>query len=223
MESSYGEHGGSKLHLCSPTKSKIDQVFVKGRASDESHTSGISSRRGLSADIVGTVSERVGEHANGAPFGDTSRTCRTSDKDDLQRRRQQYPQKEPENTHIVDLLLLHVSVLEHLLHGLHRLPEHLHIDLLKLGTRKRLRTVVPALKALNLQLHARLGTQRALRLPDLALELAHGTELARDIGARLLLVELDKVLDDALVNAGTWDRGIEYRPEWSPSATFFAI
>ena len=106
-------------------------------------------------------------------------------------------------THLIDVLLLEVRILENLLDGLHGLAEQVHVELLELGAGERLGHVVAVLKGLDLEAGRLLAGERALGLLDLALELTHSAEVGRDVGAGLLLVLLDEVVDDTVVEVLT--------------------
>jgi hypothetical protein len=112
------------------------------------------------------------------------------------------------NTHIVDLLFLHGSVLNDLFYGLHGLPEEIHVKLLELGTCQRLRKVVPVLEGFDLDTRRLLGRKRALRLLNLALKFAKRAEVLRNVGAALLLVSLGHVVDDTVVEIFTAKVGV---------------
>ncbi|KAL7278603.1 LOW QUALITY PROTEIN: hypothetical protein ACG7TL_007604 [Trametes sanguinea] len=96
-----------------------------------------------------------------------------------------------------------VRILEYLLDGLHGLAEEVHVELLELGAGERLGEVVAVLERLDFNARRLLAGERALRLLDFALELAEGTEVARDVSSGLLLVLLDEVVDDTVVEVLT--------------------
>jgi NAD-specific glutamate dehydrogenase len=114
----------------------------------------------------------------------------------------------------MDILLLDTSVLEHLLNGLHRLAEQVHVNLLKLGPGERLAKVVAGFKAFNFEASRLLARERTLGLFDLALELAHSAEVACDVGTRLLLVQLDKVLNNPVVKVFATEVGVTRSREY---------
>ena len=58
----------------------------------------------------------------------------------------------PNEHHLVDLLLVHVRVLQHLLHGGHGLLEEVHVQLFELGTRERDAEVDALVDGLDLSL-----------------------------------------------------------------------
>ena len=113
-----------------------------------------------------------------------------------------------EKTHLVNGILLNTSILQHLLNRLQGLPEQVDIDLLELGAGKSLREVIATLKALNLQLSRHLARQSTLGLLDLTLQLAERALVLRDISAGLSLVELDKVVHDAVVKVFSSQVGV---------------
>jgi hypothetical protein len=69
---------------------------------------------------------------------------------------------------LVDVALCHHRVREHLLHGEECLPEEVCAELLKLGSRDRLREVNPRKQRLELNAHLRLRRERTLRTLRLA-------------------------------------------------------
>uniref|UniRef100_A0AAG5CTL2 NAD-specific glutamate dehydrogenase n=1 Tax=Anopheles atroparvus TaxID=41427 RepID=A0AAG5CTL2_ANOAO len=104
---------------------------------------------------------------------------------------------------LVDVLLVHVRVLQHLLHGLHRRAEQVHVELLELGARQRLAEVVALEERLDLDAHLVAGRQGPLRLLHLATQLLHRPVVLADVLALLLLVQLDEVVHDALIEVLT--------------------
>ena len=111
-------------------------------------------------------------------------------------------------TYFVDILLSETSVLENLLDRLHGLPEQVHVQLLELGPGQRLGEVVAALEGFDFNPGGLLGRQIPLSLLDLPLQPAHSPGVLGNVGARLLLVELDKVVDDTVVKVFTTKVGI---------------
>ncbi len=101
-----------------------------------------------------------------------------------------------------------VGVLQDLLDRLHGLPEEVHVEFLELGTGKGLREVIAILEALDFDASALLARQRPLGLLNLALQFAESAEVLADVGAGLLLVRLDEVLDDAVVEIFSSKMGI---------------
>ena len=110
--------------------------------------------------------------------------------------------------HLVNVLLLDTSILKNLLNRLHRLIEEVQVRLLKLGVSKRLREVVAVLERLDFNAGALLQTESALRLLNLTLQFAHGLEVRGHFSAGLLLILLDKVVDDTVVEALTTEMGV---------------
>ncbi|KAF5326355.1 hypothetical protein D9611_000923 [Ephemerocybe angulata] len=122
---------------------------------------------------------------------DLGDTGRTTDKNDL-----------------VDILLLDVGILQHLLDGLQGLAEEVDVELLELGASKGLREVVTVLEGFDFDADALLAGESALGLLNFTLELAESTEVLRDVGAGLLLVLLDEVLDDTVIEILTAEMGV---------------
>ena len=114
----------------------------------------------------------------------------------------------------MNLALLDTGVLENLLDGLHGPAEQVHVKLLELGAGESLREVVATLERLDFDASRLLGGERALGLLNLALELAQSAEVLRDVGAGLLLVLLEHVLDDAVVEVFASQMGISSRREY---------
>ena len=113
-----------------------------------------------------------------------------------------------ERSHLIDVLLLETGVFENLLDRLHGLPEQVHVQFLELGPGQRLGEVVAVLEGLDLDPGGLLRGQSPLSLLDLPLQLAHGPEILGNVGTGLLLVALDKVVDDAVVEVLTTKMGI---------------
>lgn len=74
-----------------------------------------------------------------------------------------------------------------------------HVELLKLSPGQRFGEVLSLEEGLDLDAGLVLGGQRSLGLLHLAPELLHGPVVLAHVLARLLLVEFDEVLHDALV------------------------
>ena len=108
----------------------------------------------------------------------------------------------------MNLALLDAGVLENLLDGLHGPAEQVHVKLFKLGAGESLREVVAALERLDFDASGLLGGERALGLLDLTLELSERTKVLRNIGAGLLLVLLEHVLNDAVVEVLATKMGV---------------
>ena len=100
---------------------------------------------------------------------------------------------------VVNVGLLELGVLENLLNGLEGLLEQVVVELLKLGAGERLGEILALVERLNLDLRCLLGRERALGLFDLALQFTHGLSVLGDIDVVLLVVLLDKVVDDTVV------------------------
>jgi len=111
-------------------------------------------------------------------------------------------------THLVDVLFLHVSVLQHLLNRLHGLPEEIHVKLFKLGASKSLRKVISIFEALNLKPGTLLTRQRALSLLDLPLKLADSSQVLADVSSGLLLVRFDHMIHNPIVKVFTTKMGV---------------
>ena len=86
-----------------------------------------------------------------------------------------------------------------MLHGLHGLPEQVHVEFFEFGTRKCLREIVAILEALNFDTSALLTRECPLGLFNLTLEFSKGAKILGDVGASLLLIRLDQVIDDTVV------------------------
>jgi hypothetical protein len=100
---------------------------------------------------------------------------------------------------LINIFLLNTGILDNLLDGLHGLPEELHVEFFELGTGKGLREVVAVLERLDFDLSGLLTGEGTLGLLDLTLQLAHSPKVLGDVGTGLLLVALDKVIDDTVV------------------------
>ena len=92
-----------------------------------------------------------------------------------------------------------ISILEYLLNELYSFAEQTCVQFLELGTSEGLREVITVFKAFDLDASQPLAKQSALSLLDLALQLAHGTDVGRTICARCFLVLLKEVVDDMVV------------------------
>ena len=110
--------------------------------------------------------------------------------------------------HLVNVLLLDTGILKNLLNRLHCLTEEVQIQLLELGTSKSLGEVVAVLERFDFNAGALLRTESTLRLLNLALQFAHRPEVGGHVGAGLLLVLLDKVVDDTVVEVLTTEMGV---------------
>lgn len=100
----------------------------------------------------------------------------------------------------MDLGLGDLGVLEDLLDGAHRLAEEVEVELLELGAGERLRETLSLEETLDVDLDAHLGRERALRVLDLALELAHRAQVLGDVlPVVLALPELREVVHDAVI------------------------
>ena len=71
-------------------------------------------------------------------------------------------------THIVDVLLFDVGILENLLDGLHGATEEIHIEFFELGTGERLGQIVTIFERLDFDTCALLSRECPLCLLDLA-------------------------------------------------------
>ena len=103
----------------------------------------------------------------------------------------------------MDILLLEIGVLENLLDRLHGLPEQVHVQFLELGPGQCLGEVVAILERFDLDPGGLLRGQGPLSLLNLPLQLAHGPEVLGSVSPGLLLVELDEVVDNAVVEIFT--------------------
>ena len=110
--------------------------------------------------------------------------------------------------YLIDILLLNVGVLQDLLDRLHSLPEEVHVEFFKLGAGKGLGEVIAILEALDFNASALLAGQGPLGFLNLTLEFTESAKVLADIGAGLLLVRLDKVLDDSVVEIFTSKMGV---------------
>jgi hypothetical protein len=90
---------------------------------------------------------------------------------------------------IVNLGLLHIRILEHLLHGLEGLLEEIYVELLKLGAGERLGQVHALEEGLDFNARGHLRRKGTLCLFGLALQLAHRLLVGGDVDV-VLLVEL---------------------------------
>ena len=78
----------------------------------------------------------------------------------------------------MDIFLFDVCITKYLFNGFHCLAEEVQVELLKLGTGKRLREIVTVLERLDLDASALLGTERALGLLDFAFQFTEGTKVS---------------------------------------------
>ncbi len=110
--------------------------------------------------------------------------------------------------YLIDILLLDVGVLEDLLDGLHCLPEEIDVEFLELGAGESLGEVVAILEAFNFDLGALLAGQGTLGLLNFTLELSESAQVLANVCAGLLLVGLDKELDDTVIEIFSSEMGI---------------
>ena len=110
--------------------------------------------------------------------------------------------------YLVNVLLLETGIFEDLLDRLHGFPEQVHVQLLELGPGQGFREVVAVFEGFDLDPRGLLRRQGPLGLFDLPLQLAHSPEVTGNVGTRLLLVELDEVVDDTVVEVLTTEMGI---------------
>ena len=108
----------------------------------------------------------------------------------------------------MNLALLDAGILQDLLDGLHGATEEVHVQLLELGTGERLGEVVTALERLDFDASRLLGGERTLGLLDLALQLTESAEVLGNVGAGLLLVLLEHVLDNTVVEVLATEMGV---------------
>jgi len=102
-------------------------------------------------------------------------------------------------TNLVNILFLDIGVLQDLLDGLHGLPEEVDVKFFEFGTGKRLREVVAILEALDFDASALLARECPFGFLDLALEFPERTKVLGDVGAGLLLVRLNQVINNTVV------------------------
>jgi hypothetical protein len=136
--------------------------------------------------LAGLLSEELLEH--GLNLGDTSGT---TNKDN-----------------IINVALLELGVLEDLLNGLEGLLEEIVVQLLELGAGQSLGEVGAVEEGLDFDAGAHLGRQSTLGLFDLTLQLTHGLEVFGDVDVVLLVVGLDKVVDNSLIKVFTTEMGV---------------
>ena len=120
--------------------------------------------------------------------------------------------------YLVNVLLLDTGVLEDLLNRLHGLTEEVQVQLLELRTSKGLGEIVAVLERLDFNAGALLRTESTLRLLNLALQFAHRPEVGGRVGAGLLLVLLDEVVDDTVVEVLTTEMGVTGRGQYLEDA-----
>jgi hypothetical protein len=108
----------------------------------------------------------------------------------------------------VDIFLLDVGVLEDLLDGLESLAEEINVDFFELGAGESLGEVVAVLEGFDFETNALLGGECSLGLFDFTLEFAESTEVGRNVCASLLLVNLDEVVNDAVIEIFSSEMGI---------------
>merc|ERR1711937_169046 len=104
---------------------------------------------------------------------------------------------------LVDLVLAEVGILHDTIDGLEGGAEEVVVELLEAGAGECLGKVLALKEGLNLDASLVLGAEGALGLLDLAAELLHGAVVLANVLAVLLLVQLDKVVHDALVKVLT--------------------
>ena len=136
--------------------------------------------------LAGLLSEELLEH--GLNLGNTSGT---TNKDN-----------------IIDVALLELGVLEDLLNGLESLLEEVIVELLELGAGQSLGEVGALEEGLDFDASAHLGRESTLGLFDLTLQLTHGLEVLGDVDVVLLVVGLDKVVDNSLIEVLTTEMGV---------------
>merc|ERR1711937_725338 len=109
---------------------------------------------------------------------------------------------------LVNLVLAEVGILHDTLDGLEGGAEEVVVELLEAGAGECLGKVLALKEGLNLDASLVLGAEGALGLLDLAAELLHGAAVLANVLAVLLLVQLDKVVHDALVKVLTAKVGV---------------
>jgi hypothetical protein len=106
-------------------------------------------------------------------------------------------------TYFVHILLFDVGIFQNLLDRFHGLPEQVHVQLLKLGTRQSLGEVIAIFEAFDLDSGTLLAGQGPLSLFDFTLKFSESPQVLGDIGTSLLLVGFDQVVDDTVVEIFT--------------------
>jgi hypothetical protein len=112
------------------------------------------------------------------------------------------------DNYLIDIFLLDVGVLQDLFNGFHGLPEKVHVEFFELGAGEGLRKVIAILEALDFDTSALLAGQGPLGFLNLTLEFTESAKVLADISTSLLLVRLDKVLDDAVIEIFTSKMGV---------------
>lgn len=113
-----------------------------------------------------------------------------------------------EMSHLINILLLDVGVLQNLLDRLHSLAEKIHIELLKLGTGKSFREIVAVLEGFNLNASGLLAGECSLGLLDFTLQFTESAKVLAYVGASLFLVALDEVIDDTVIEIFTTEMSV---------------
>jgi hypothetical protein len=121
---------------------------------------------------------------------------------------QQWDSEYISHSYLINIFFLDVGILEDLLDGLHGLPEEIHVELFEFSPRESFREVIAVLKAFDFDSGALLATESPFCLFDFPLQFAEGPEVGGDIGASLLLVGLDKVVNDTVVEVFTTEMGV---------------
>lgn len=106
----------------------------------------------------------------------------------------------------VNLRFLQPSVFHRFLHRTHGLSEKIVVQLLKAGSRERLREIQSFEERLDLHADLVLVGQRTLSSLSFATELLHSFNITRNVLSVLPLDELDEVFHDALIEVLTWEK-----------------
>mmetsp|Transcript_21253 Transcript_21253/g.59095 ORF Transcript_21253/g.59095 Transcript_21253/m.59095 type:complete len:204 (+) Transcript_21253:1085-1696(+) len=108
----------------------------------------------------------------------------------------------------MDAALVHLGILEDLLHRVHALPEQVHVQLLKPGTGDGGEEVHALVQRVNLHRGLSAGREGALGTLTSSAQASHGTGVGSDVLLVLPLELLDKVVHEAVVEVLTSEVGI---------------
>lgn len=138
-------------------------------------------------------------------LGDSSRTSNQDDLVKLSAKREHWSHF---SSHLVDITLLDVGILQYLLNGLHGLAEQIHVKFFELGSSQRFGEIISVLERLDFDPSRLLVRERALGLLNFSLQFSKGLEVLADVSSCLLLVLLGEVIHNAVVEIFTTEMSV---------------
>ena len=114
------------------------------------------------------------------------------------------PRGTSDENNFVNLGFLQPSVFHRFLHRTHGLSEEIVVQLLKAGSRERLREIQSFKERLDLHTDLVLVGQRTLSSLSFSTEFLHSFNITRNVFSVLPLDKLDEVLHDTLIEVLTW-------------------